>query len=753
MDKVFKFPIKENYKNGAEYRWNNKKILKEKILFAGNSLNNIEPTGITNIELNDKIVLNYDKSVLIKAYTNVENIIPRPNFGLKVNLNGINLEEYNRTSLWIYPKAVGYYNFYYHISLKNSDSYQLHAPSLKPNQWNHVSFEIGKLNRNNVEYISISPFLMGCPPEALPEYEVYVDKIVAEKVKEDYDLGWELNDRIAYCHSGYFVEQDKRAISGIRYSSFSIIDKENNVIYSNKVQKVKTDLGEFYILDFSKLKIEGYYKIKYGETITNEFEISANPFINSMLKSLNFLKSLRCGEEVVGVHSPCHLNCRTYHSDGRSVPNFGGWHDAGDVSQFEIPTAEITHSLLDLTEKYTGTIKDRIKEEARIGLNWLLRTRFNDGFRVTGVTYSIWRDNILHPENKTINYYNPENGPFENFCAAAAEAKAAKVFMKEDPVFSSWCLRAAIEDFEFAKEGYKKGIFTKRWGSNNDAQVSGHGALAAAELFSITNDSYYIVEGSKYAKTILSCQQNVYPNWEIPIRGFFYEDIDHKFIMSYEHRGHEQSPIQGLAKLIQVVDNHEHKNDWINGLLLYKEYIESTIKYTNPYGLLPGHIYHLDKINLERVTYKNVGFSDEKALIDLKNQIKMGIRLEQSVFLRKMPIAIQRRGYHATLLSKAKAVSLIANILDDKHLKQIAINQLEWILGKNPFASSSMFGEGYNYHPLYVAFSDQIVGSLPVGFKTLGDLDAPYWPTINNAVFKEIWGHTTAKYLWILADL
>ncbi|MDD3880474.1 MAG: TVP38/TMEM64 family protein, partial [Syntrophomonas sp.] len=41
------------------------------------------------------------------------------------------------------------------------------------------------------------------------------------------------------------------------------------------------------------------------------------------------------------------------------------------------------------------------------------------------------------------------------------------------------------------------------------AQVSGHGALAAAELFSITNDSYYIVEGSKYAKTILSCQQNV----------------------------------------------------------------------------------------------------------------------------------------------------------------------------------------------------------------------------------------------------
>ena len=190
-----------------------------------------------------------------------------------------------------------------------------------------------------------------------------------------------------------------------------------------------------------------------------------------------------------------------------------------------------------------------------------------------------------------------------------------------------------------------------------------------------------------------------------------------------------------------------------NGLSLYKEYIESTIKYTEPYGFLPGNIYHLDKINLERVTYKNVGFSDEKALTDLQNQIKTGIQLDEKVFLRKMPIAIQRRGYHATLLSKAKAVSLIANVLNDKKLRQIAIDQIEWILGKNPFASSTMFGEGYNYHPLYVAFSDQIVGSLPVGFKTLGNLDAPYWPTINNAVFKEIWGHTTAKYLWILADL
>ena len=65
---------------------------------------------------------------------------------------------------------------------------------------------------------------------------------------------------------------------------------------------------------------------------------------------------LRCGDDVEGVHSPCHLNSYTTDKRGRMVPNFGGWHDAGDVSQFEICTAEIAHSLLDLAERVKNQI-------------------------------------------------------------------------------------------------------------------------------------------------------------------------------------------------------------------------------------------------------------------------------------------------------------------------------------------------------------------------------------------------------------
>ena len=64
-----------------------------------------------------------------------------------------------------------------------------------------------------------------------------------------------------------------------------------------------------------------------------------------------------------------------------------------------------------------------------------------------------------------------------------------------------------------------------------------------------------------------------------------------------------------------------------------------------------------------------------------------------------------------------------------------------------------MYGFGDNYHPLYVAFSKQMVGALPVGFMTYKDDDAPYWPVKNNAVYKEIWGHTSGKFIWVLKDI
>ena len=186
---------------------------------------------------------------------------------------------------------------------------------------------------------------------------------------------------------------------------------------------------------------------------------------------------------------------------------------------------------------------------------------------------------------------------------------------------------------------------------------------------------------------------------------------------------------------------------------MYREFITSTMYATEPYKLIIGQIYDLEHINIERYTISFPAKDKEDGLRILKEQVKEGIKLNDNIYLRIFPIAIQRRGFHATLLSKTKGVSAVANVLNDKSLMQLVIKQIEWVLGFNPFASSTMYGEGYNYHPLYVAYSREMVGALPVGIMTKGNLDKPYWPTYDNAVFKEIWGHVTGKYLWILADI
>lgn len=742
----------------AETRWLNKKVLEYRVLDECNDLSKLTFTGAGTVEISEARAHTGNKSVMMTCNTDIDGIHPRPTNTLKLSFNEEDWRKYNRISVWVYPESVGFQNFYFHFSLANKNSRgHLHAPSLTPNTWNHIVWEIGTVERDAVLGLSMTPYMMGTPPEAEPIIKVFFDDIRLEVVESDYELGWNIDDRIAFSHSGYPTKGKKIALTQkAEAKEFTLLNANDEVVYTGELTKDVTDLGEFYKMDFSSVTKAGEYYIKVDNRQTKAFVINDNPYERAIWKSINFLRLLRCGDDVINVHSPCHLNTYTTHPDGRLLPSHGGWHDAGDVSQFEICTAEMAHAIIHLAEKFTEKnprLAERLLEEARWGINWLLRTRFGDGYRALAVHYSIWKKNVIKNKDAFVTNNVAENGPFENFLAAAAQAAAAKAFITEDAIFADWCLRAAEEDFRFGVEGHEQGLFTKRWGPMPDSQVYGAAALAAAELYAVTKDDKYLVFGDRFAAKVLACQQSEIPNWEHPLRGFFYEDPKHEKLLVFEHRGHEQTPVHGLTRLLEVKPDHPNAKHWMKGVTLYQEYIIDTKDLIAPYNLLPAHVYEADKLNMDRFTIPATHGTKEEGFAAFKRQIAHGIKLNPNIYLRRLPIAIQRRGFHATLLSKTKAVSAIANLLNDEELKQVAFDQLEWIMGKNPFATSSMYGEGYNYHPLYVAFSRQMVGALPVGFETLADTDEPYWPVANNAVYKEIWGHTTGKFLWVLADL
>lgn len=755
--------MKVDLNHSAEKRWNNKTIEKEQIVYDCKTMNHATFHGVGEFSYSREVMFHQKPTMKIKTLTDIEDMRPRPSSSIHIPLDRENWNDFNRFSVWVYPKSIGFQNFYFHFSIFTTKDSVVHAPSLTPNEWNHITFEIPLLKRDEVTKIMMGPLLMGCPPEALPEIEVYFSDVKIQKVEEDYVLGWDLSDRIAYAHPGYLVEYEKKAlIQDNKAEQFNLLDTKGNKVFAKSIQVEESEFGRFGILDFTEYKTTGKYKIVVGDKETEYFLIHNNVYDSSIWKSIHFLKSLRCGDDIEGIHSVCHITHHTAHPDGRLVSDNGGWHDAGDVSQFEICTAEMAHALIDLSKTAKDsdpTLYLRLLEEARWGLNWLLKTHFKDGYRALSVHYSVWRKNyldgfeVLNPSYTAFPKDTAENGPFENFLAAASLAAGAKAFQEHDAVFSNWCLRTAQKDFEFGLDGYKRGIYTKRWGKGPEVQVIGAMLLAAAELFATTKEQHYIDTASEYAPIIAASQQSIYPSWDTPLRGFFFEDPSHKTLFTFEHRGHEQTPITGLVRLAEVAPDHPDIVKWEKVLHLYKEYCIKSAEIASPYGLLPAHVYQFDKLNINRFTIPQSYKEKYNIEEHMKDQIKAGIQLNDNVYLRMFPVAIQRRGFHATLLSKTKALSAIGKYFNDKHALQLSLQQLEWILGKNPFASSTMYGEGYNYHPLYVAFSRQIVGAFPVGIETYEEFDKPYWPAINDAVYKEIWGHTTGKYLWVLSDI
>jgi hypothetical protein len=84
---------------------------------------------------------------------------------------------------------------------------------------------------------------------------------------------------------------------------------------------------------------------------------------------------------------------------------------------------------------------------------------------------------------------------------------------------------------------------------------------------------------------------------------------------------------------------------------------------------------------------------------------------------------------------------------------ELAQRQFEWIVGKNPFAESVMFGEGYDYCQEYAVLPGEMVGELGVGFACLDEHDSPFWPQVNTCVYKEVWIRPPLLWMWLAADL
>lgn len=684
---------------------------------------------------------------------------------LTYNAKGADWRKYNRISCWVYPDCPGFQNVWVSITINNDgvvkfprDKYfeGTHHANVKNGEWNQIVWEIPDVYRDCVTSVSLEHHVNGSQMNMSDKAVYYFNQLELQIVDEDYYEGWDTNERIAFCHSGYKPNAEKIAISqNTGADTFTIRCTETgNIVFTGLVEEKTTELGTYDMMNFTALTTCGDYTLCVGSRQTKPFRVHNSTWESAVWKTINFFYQERCGIAIPGIHLPCHIDCFSEHPDGRKVSVGGGWHDAGDLSQGHCNTAESAYAFMDMAERVKDSdpkLSERLREEARWGLDWMMKTRFGDGFRCVWTTIGLWTKNIIGDSDDIT--MPAQNDSFENFTGAATEAVAARTYRKTDPVFADYCLKCAKEDFKF---GYERMYLTdSTYARENlppEVQLHSQGLLASAQLYKTTGDLYYLEKAYSFSKIVMGCQEQEYQNWRVPIRGFFYETRAHLRPVAFDHRSYEQAPLIGLALLCELAPNHEGYTNWFKVINLYAEYIKTSAKYCEPYGILPSAIYEINNPNLVNII-RDGSSTDEVMLTDFNKQVVNGIRLDDTHYLRRFPIAYKFRGFFGVLLSKAKAVSVVARFLEDEELKKIAQRQVEWVIGKNPFAQSYMYGEGYNFPPQYSEFANDMVGEIPVGIQTFEYNDKPYMPMMNSATYKEIWVLPSSRFLWTLTDL
>ena len=691
------------------------------------------------------------------------------------NIGGANWEKYNRIEFYIYPDCDGARVVNMNLTFENDNSipkagYNIppgaHLINLINKQWNRCFLDINDLQRDKVMKIGFSTALKGKDRTTGDSAVYYIDKIELQEIESpEIVSGWMPgNNKIVYSTTGYVQKGNKVALVNMdknkHNNRFCLIDVRNNqTVFEGKITRERTTLGEFDLVDFTVFDLQGEYALKVGDVTTPSFRIDERVWENSLWRTLNFIFCQRCGYPVPGIHGTCHTDLCSVH-DGKTISYAGGWHDAGDLSQQTLQTADVTYALLESYNKLKSTntpLAMRMLEEAEWGLEFVLRNRYGDGYRASSVGLLIWQDGVFGTLDD-ISTVRVHNLAFDNFLYAGYEAYAAMT-IDRDPMLQEYLRKVAKEDFEFALKrhrevGYGEFIhFYEHSYNTSESQYMATVSWAAGMLYKLTKDPYYAGIAAEYIRYTLDCQRREPLKDGNKTRGFFYRDKSRKSIVHYIHQSREQIYMQALTLLCETQPEHPDYKEWAESIRLYGDYIKGLMQYTAPYGMASSGVYHVEEYKDSIGFYSLHLFPPANARELYVEQVKKGVRLDGEHYMKRFPVWFSIfNGNTAIHLSTGKAAAICGNFLNDEELLEIGREQLYWTVGKNPFGQSLIYGEGDNYPQMDSFSSGEITGEMPVGIRSLGNDDIPYWPQTNNACYKEVWVTSAGKWLSLIAE-
>lgn len=298
--------------------------------------------------------------------------------------------------------------------------------------------------------------------------------------------------------------------------------KNNRIVFKDSLGGNLGALGNYsnhHSLNFSSLIMRGRYQIEFNGTTSFPFEISNTVYDGMVDSLLLFLKVQRCGPTNPHLHKVCHLFDATSIVGDETVLTAdltGGWHDAADYIKFTSTTAYTVYMLLFAYQFYPKKLEmdndnngaPDILEEARVGIDWLLRAQYSAGKLITQVQ-SMNDHNVgwRFPEDDPLSVDRPAfagMGKNQIGLYSAALALAAQIWKQRffDDGYSQKCLTAAKNIY--AQIGNSPDLDTSNTGMYQDQKFYGKLALGAVELYNSTNEKKYLDEAYLFADSAKS---------------------------------------------------------------------------------------------------------------------------------------------------------------------------------------------------------------------------------------------------------
>jgi hypothetical protein len=269
-----------------------------------------------------------------------------------------------------------------------------------------------------------------------------------------------------------------------------------------------------YTIDFTGLKGEGTYIIEADGHNSYKFKINKSLYTPVVDSLLLFFQVQRCGPTNPFLHKVCHLydvsGVKSY-DENAVVDLTGGWHDAGDYVKFLSTTAYTTYMMLfayefekdkfEFDNNHNGA--PDILEEARVGIDWLLRCNFAKDKFITQVQdlsdHDVgWR----LPEDDTLRYMRKGYmGMGKNLVGiySAVMALASRIWTERfyDSEFGGKLLNKAEE--VYALRSKVPDVDKSPSGFYQDVHYEGKLALGAIELYLSTKQKKYLDEAETLA--------------------------------------------------------------------------------------------------------------------------------------------------------------------------------------------------------------------------------------------------------------